>query len=72
MAWKFERAFPSDKLNKIRNWEAKGLAYWEARVVSCANRVKTAESSKAIRLALSDKEVASVAVAKLKGEWWPR
>jgi len=66
MAWKFEKASPSQKLNKIRNWEAKGLAYWEARVVSCDSRIKAAESSKALGLAISDKDVASVAVAKLK------
>ncbi len=65
MAWTLLRASPGDLLTRIRGWEARGLPYWQERVLACSERVRTADSSGQLGRAISDRDVAQEAVRRL-------
>lgn len=68
MGWNQLRPFPSDRLTRIKGWEAKGLRYWQDRLAACEQRVRDADSGGALGRAVADKEVAECAVARLRAE----
>ena len=65
MAWTQLRAFPAEKLHRIRGWEQRGLAYWQKRLRTCGERVAKADSSTQLGRALNDREIALEAVNRL-------
>jgi hypothetical protein len=68
MAWNLIRADAGTRLNRIRNWEARGLPYWQSRVLTCHSRVLNADSASQLDRALNDREVAELAVRRLTRE----
>lgn len=66
MAWKMLRASPGEKLTRIKNWEKRGLAYWQARVRTCNERVANADSGRQLGRAIEDRDIAFEAVRRLE------
>jgi hypothetical protein len=60
------RAYPNEKLTKIKGWRDRGLAYWEARHAACSERVRTADGASQLGRALDDRAVAECAVRELR------
>ena len=65
MAWTLIRPDASTRLNRIPNWEARGLSYWKGRVLTCNRRIGAAYSSTQLGRALADREVALEAMQRL-------
>ena len=65
MAWNQLRTLPADRLTRLRNWEARGLSYWQGRVATCDQRVADADSSGQLGRALNEREIAMEAVRRL-------
>lgn len=68
MAWNQLRTLPADRLNRLRNWEARGIAYWQGRVTTCDQRVANADSSSQLGRALDEREMAMEAVRRLSAD----
>lgn len=65
MAWRQLRAFPAEKLNRIKGWEQRGLTYWQNRVRVCNDRVAKADSGTQLGRAIADRDIALEAVRQL-------
>jgi hypothetical protein len=72
MAWNQMRPSVEQLLNKIPNWQARGLTYWQDRVWKCNLRVAAADSSTQLGRALSDREIAHEAIRRLETKQPPQ
>ena len=67
MAWNQISASPAERLNKRdRNWDERGLAYWQAKLATCTQKLQAADSGSALRRAAARKEEAEHAVWALR------
>lgn len=66
MAWTLLRASDAERLNRIPNWEKRGLLWWENRKLVCHKRVREADDGGQLRRAIEDLQVAQEAVRQLR------
>lgn len=67
MAWNQISASPAQRLNKRdRNWEERGLAYWQAKLTTCDEKVRKSDGGTALRRATERKQEAEHAVWVLR------
>lgn len=67
MAWTLLRPSPAQRLNRIKDWEDRGLTYWRKRALHCHDRVMAAESGATLGRAIADRDVALEAIRQLGG-----
>lgn len=67
MAWNQISASPAERLNRRdRNWEDRGLAYWQAKLATCTQNVQNSDGGSALRRATERKQEAEHAVWTLE------
>lgn len=67
MAWNQISRSPAQRLNqRDGKWEARGLAYWQAKLATCDQKVRAADNSSTLRRLIARKEEAEHAVWALR------
>jgi hypothetical protein len=68
VAWNQTSIDPLTRLGRtMRDWESKGLPFWEDRLADYTAKVRAADNSGRLARMLQQKEMAEMAVYVLKG-----